>query len=151
HRLGLRLQPVGGAAGLFGPLTRPSTRARAGESSPSPSGPCGTFQDAAYGYWRGEGLGIVLSSGVRSAAARPAPSPSRTPAPPCGRTCTATCWLRLALKPPSLATSILSRTASQAGDTAGVFSIAAGYPLYVGVVKANIGHGGDGRDHGIPN
>ncbi|RYP44080.1 hypothetical protein DL768_009425 [Monosporascus sp. mg162] len=131
----------------------------------SPTGSCKTFQDAADGYCRGEGLGMVVMKRLRDAVAdndnilcvirggvRNYSSDSISITHP-STTVQQALYRELLhqtnLTPDQIGYVEMHGTATQAGDAAEMNSVSsvfgkdrpADYPLYVGAIKAGIGHG----------
>ncbi|RYP20568.1 hypothetical protein DL765_002725 [Monosporascus sp. GIB2] len=131
----------------------------------SPTGSCKTFQAAADGYCRGEGLGVVVMKRLRDAVAdndnilgvirggvRNYSSDSISITHP-STTVQQALYRELLhqtnLTPDQIGYVEMHGTATQAGDIAEMNSVSsvfgkgrpADYPLYVGAIKAAIGHG----------
>ncbi|KAI9052360.1 hypothetical protein LZ554_003710 [Drepanopeziza brunnea f. sp. 'monogermtubi'] len=131
----------------------------------STTGSCKTFQDSADGYCRGEGLGVVVMKRLEDALAdndnvlavirgavrnSSADSISIThPSTNAQQSLYNTLLSQLNVKTEDIGFVEMHGTATQAGDMAEMSGVAAVFgkdrkpdnPLYVGAVKANIGHG----------
>ncbi|KAB5547340.1 beta-ketoacyl synthase domain-containing protein [Coniochaeta sp. 2T2.1] len=156
---------VGGANILTGPNLYAGL-SRAGFTSPT--GSSKTFDETADGYCRGEAVGVIVLKRLDHALARrdnilgvirsvetnhSAHAPSITqPHSPAQQSLYAQALRRAGLKPNEIGYVEAHGTGTQAGDTKEMDSIYSTFaegrtpdnPLYVGGVKANVGHGESG-------